>query len=162
MTLNGSAIESFEDVERELRKVRTENADGIGEVLSAVGALTVEVAGLQRGQDELRRVIVERGIGTVPPMRQAMDTGSHSLVEAWAGLKDAAADKRHPLSSDRARAIAEKAIEDMKAATELSTWRRIKAMPMWALKVSAKKAIEWLIPLIIGGVAVEIWRLFHK
>ena len=161
MTANGHAVESFADVDRELRLVRTEAADGIGEVMAAVGSLTSEVAKLARGQDELRKAIIERS-SWPPPMRPAMDTGSYDLVEAWASLKNAASDKQHPLSLDRARAIAKKAIEDMQAASELSTWRRIKAMPGWAARVATKKVIEWMIPLILGGVAMELWRLLHK
>jgi hypothetical protein len=160
MSANGHAVESFEDVERELRLIKTEYAEGIGEVLVAVGRLTAEVSNLHVSHGDLRRAIIERG--SLPPPRPAMDTGSYSLVEAWGALKEAASDKRHPLSSDRARAIAEKAVNDLRAAAELSTWRRIKAMPGWAAQKAFEKAIEWTIPLVLGGIAVEVWRLLHR
>jgi hypothetical protein len=131
-----------------------------GATATALGQVAVELANLRRTDDELRRVIIERG--SIPPVRPAMDTGSYALVEAYGALKEAAADARHPMTSDRVRAIAANVRDEMRAATELTTWRRIKAMPAWAARKAAEKAIEWLIPLILGGVAVEVWRLLHK
>jgi hypothetical protein len=125
---------------------------------AALGAVAVELANLRRSDDELRRAIV----GSLPPTRVPMDTGSFIVVDAYTKLREAAADKNNPMSSDRVRAIAEKVSADMRAAAELSTWRRIKAMPGWAARKAAEKAIEWMIPLILGGIAVEVWRYLHR
>lgn len=154
-------LSSFADVDSALRLIQQDLADGLHEVLTAIGRLTAEVSSLQRSHDEMRRLFIEQS-HILPAVRAPYDTGSFNLVEAWGELKSAAKDKRNPMTSERARAIVQETVERMRVASEASTWRQVRAFPAWAARKAAERAIEWLIPLSLGALAVELWRLLHN
>lgn len=160
MVANGNArpLDSFEDVEEEFIAVRRERADDQLEVMGAIGQLTREVSGVRREVDEVRRAIVERSFP--PPRHRASvdDTGSHNLVEAWQTVKHAAEDPRHPMTSDRARALVEETVERLRASAELSTWRRIKALLPWAGREAGKVVITIVTTLAVTYVVAHMAR----
>jgi hypothetical protein len=80
------------------------------------------------------------------------------LAEAGHELSAKVKDPHNKFDSGRARAIALEVVQTVREKSELSTWRNLKAL----LPFLGKKALEALVPLIIGGFVVELLHLLGK
>ena len=136
-------LESFEDVEGEIREVRMERADGEGRVMVAIGGLTAEVSEVRREVGDIRRVMVEGGAQF---HHATDDTGSHDLRETYARLKKAEADPGSPLKPGDVRKIVREVTEEMELRADAGSWRAIKAQ----IRKYALKGL-WLLLAAAGG-----------
>jgi hypothetical protein len=160
MTTNGTArtLESFEDVEAEFRAIRVEMANVDGEIVQAIGKLAAEVSGVRREVGEVKRAIVEGGFQS----RATEDTGSHDLRETYHRLKALADDPVNPLRPGDVRNIVADVTEEMRLRSEVGTWRKIKAFPMWAARKALEKGLEWAIVAGLVATATYLWTLLHR
>jgi hypothetical protein len=108
----------------------------------------------------LARIEKHLGIAPVapplPPMRDPEDSIHdfdaplrHGRASLRAGVKEGF------LSEADARKIAEDTVRRVNAATELSTWRKIKALG----PIVGKEALKALATLVVGGAVVELLHL---
>jgi hypothetical protein len=96
-----------------------------------------------------------------PPMRDE-DTSWHDYDAEWEEarklLHAQVRDPGNPMTSDRARAISTEVVQALEQGRELSTWRLIKSGPKYLFR----KAVDALIPLLVGGGAVYLWHWLSK
>lgn len=161
MNGNGRAINSFSDVEDEFRKRDVQRADDYGETMQAIGQLAGEVGNLTKAQDELRRVIIERlppTIGPMPPMRRELPSGVHDLAEAAMALRQAGHDRGNPMTSDRARAIIDARVEELRILASASRWDRFVGL----LPYIGRETLKVATGAIVTATLAYVWYLLHK
>ena len=159
MSLNGATrLTTFEEVEDEFRAVRVEHADFGGEIMQAIGKLTGEVARVHTEVGEVKRVMVESGAQF---HHATDDTGSHDLRATYHAISALAKDPTNPLRPDDVRNIVADVTEEMRLRAEVGTWRKIKAFPVWALRKTLEKGLEWAIVAGLVATATYLWSLLH-
>ena len=52
--------------------------------------------------------------------------------------------------------------EEMRLRAEVGTWRKIKAFPVWALRKTLEKGLEWAIVAGLVATATYLWTLLHR
>ena len=155
MNSNGRAhaINSFEDVEEAIHDVKTSHADFAGEVSAHFGKIARDLSALTRGQDEIRRLLIERTV----PARGAMDTGSF-FVEAVNEVRAAAADPTHPLTPSRARALFAEEMTKLKVAASASRWDRLVAL----LPYIGRESLKVVVSVVVTATLAYLWYIIHK
>lgn len=108
---------------------------------------------------------IERHLGIaqtspLPPMRDP-ESSYHDFDEplrkARQSLREKVNSAHHPISESSALKLVEETVARLNAATELTTWRRIKALG----PLIGREALKALATLIVGGTVVELLHLFR-
>ena len=149
---DGHAIASFEDVEDALRDAKTRHAEFAIEVSGCFGKIARDLSTLTRGQDEIRRLLIEGHPDG--PMRDAMDTGSF-VVATINRAKAAAADPASPLRPSDVQAIVARHVRELELVASATRWDRFVAL----FPYLGRESLKVLVTLAVGVAAVYAWHL---
>ena len=92
----------------------------------------------------------------VMPVRPVADSIADPIEEAARELSRRAHDKRDPMTSDRARAIAQEVQASIATGVELRTWRGIKGGTVEVMRTAAKEAAKVAVTLGIAYLVAHL------